>query len=898
MTRTRCTAGALYGMLAMASTLVGCAGGGAGGGGGAASPLGTPSGVGIVTDAPPVLASSTTGAAAPSVFGALLYPLYWVMDPSYLAATPGPARLGTRTEAVDGSITLTYIDSVGPKRMTFLPGDITDRDADGFAAQRGTFTYVETWADSADGFALQHMRVGVFVFPDLGGSMLAMFAFGHETPVANVPTAGSATYEGQTIGVRWVTTGAVTTGDLFDGKARFNADFSTRTFSGTIDNLVIDPDGASTSLPYTFNASGSVIDLAAVAHAGAGLSSSSPGMAGSGSLAGHFFGPNANEFGGTWQYQTNAGDVRIQGAFGARTDLPLQPDGAFAPRRFAAAGGELPGGMDLDWRVSSPFAPTTQSLPQGFLRRLAGDGSVVVVYTEAGSTHLRTLASGDFSVSTDASRRAQVADFAYLESGLRSADVPFGDTGALLTYVRYGHYWTGATSSPPVGGAFGVSPLNLPFHFGALTPSAAVGAGFRAEYTGLTRAEMHEGTVDGTSGRFDLTTRSDLEGVVTLAADLGSGTLSGKLFGFSSRNGAGSTSFADLAMTTIGNGTVTVVDGALRLSAGLRGLGAPNFSAQLDGSVYGPGGEEIAGTWYGSYAPTSTTSTYFVGGFGAGRAETATSDRLTWNHGVGAYALNQSTHRLDLNAAGAVVTSTDVAGINGTLAPRTDGGYTLALVEAGGTRTISFLGSALKADALESRVSVVTGTYGLTLMEGQGSDVELTAGRTSDLSYMRFGQWAETSHSGQAVAFGLFHAGNETPLAQIPTSGTATYHGSTVGIAFRDDVTTRIFSPLTLNADFGGRTITGAATQFSAVNLGGPDQGAAAFAPFLRLDLNGSISGAGFAGTSSSSVIGVTGTGTFDGKFYGPNAVEAGGTWRVEGPGGTMKAWGSFGATR
>lgn len=901
MTQTRGAAMALYGMLAVASTLAGCAGGGAGDGGGGAPPLGTPSGVGIETDAPPVVASSTTGAAAPSVFGALLYPLYWVMDPSYLAATPGPARLGTRTEAVDGSITLTYIDSVGPKRMTFLPGDITDRDADGFAAQRGIFTYAETWADSADGFALQHMRVGVFVFPDLGGTIPALFAFGHETPVANVPTAGAATYEGQTLGVRWVTTGAVTTGDFFDGKARFNADFSTRTFSGTIDTLVIDPDGAATSLPYTFNASGSVINLAAVANAGAGLSSPTPGMAGSGSLAGHFFGPNANEFGGTWQYRTHAGDIQIQAAFGARTHLPLQPDGALAPARFAAIGGTLPTDTAIDWFLARPFPAVTADLPQGVLRRLNSDGSLRVAFADTEQLRRFELATSDFSIRTDAARRALVTGFEYAEFGLSRNDSPFEETGNTLTWSRYGWYGVG-----PSGGGFESSTLGIssatPFYFGALTPSSAVAADFRAEYAGITRGTAFDGVTDGFTGRVNVTARSELEGRITLTADLGRGTVTGKLAGFSSRDGGSPITMADMAMTIASDGTLSVVNGTLRFAGSLISVSG-NRHGSLQGAVHGPAGEEVAGYWYGDYIVNNTSTVrYLRGGFGAALATAAAPDVLTWNFGAGSggYTLAQSAHRIDLTAGGVVTSSSDLNAITGTINPSSDGGYALALSDGGVTRSLSFLATSQQADLMATVATAGGGAYRMAALRDSVEEVDLFAGRSPDLSYARFGHWAESSHSGQALEFGVFHAGSETPLAQVPTAGTATYRGATGGVAFDGGVAMRIFSPnMTLTADFAGRTLSGTALSFSAIQLAGSQTGQPSAPPFSQLDLSGTITGNGFTGAAASAATTAgPGTGTFVGRFYGPQALEAAGTWNVENASGSMKAWGSFGATR
>lgn len=171
MIQTHRAAGALCGVWLVASTLAGCAGGG----GGAASTAGTSPGLGIVTDTAPVLASSNTGISAPSVFGSVLFPLYGIMDESYVVSTLGAARVGTRTQAADGSITLTYVDSAGPQRVTFLPGEFLLRDSEANIAQRGSLFYSETWADNAAGFALQHMRVGLFIFPDRGGSIPALF---------------------------------------------------------------------------------------------------------------------------------------------------------------------------------------------------------------------------------------------------------------------------------------------------------------------------------------------------------------------------------------------------------------------------------------------------------------------------------------------------------------------------------------------------------------------------------------------------------------------------------------------------------------------------------------------------------------------------------------------------
>jgi hypothetical protein len=913
MILTRLPGRALYGTLASVSLLAGCAGGGGGGegGGGGGVPLAAPGGgstaVAIVTTAPPVFASATTGGAAPSVFGALLYPLYGIV--TYGSTFVPTARVGTRSEAADGSITLTYVDSVGPKLVTFRPGDITVRDPEGFAAQRGNLTYAETWVDSANGGALvEHMRVGLLTFPDLGGSIPAFFAFGHQTPTANVPSAGSATYIGQTAGVRWTTAGSVTTGDFFGGDVRLAADFGGLTFfSATIDNLVIDPDGANTSLPYTFSAGGrfrnydSISTTVATAGFQGDISTTSPGLAGSGSLMGQLFGPNANEVGGTWFFTTNVRDLELVGVFGARTDLPLQPDGALAPARFSAAAGVLPTDTAIDWFLARPFPMVPTNLPQGMLRRLNSDGSLRVAVSDTTQLRRYELATSDFSIRTDAARRALVTGFEYAEFGLSRNDSPFLETGNTLTWSRYGWYGVG-----PSGGGFESSTLGIssatPFYFGALAPSSAVAADFRAEYAGITRVMAFDGVTDGFTGRINVTARSELEGRITLTADLGRGTVTGKLAGFSSRASGSPITMADMAMTIAGDGSIAVVDGALRMSGSLFSDAVP-LHGRLDGAVHGPAGEEVAGYWFGDYTLSGTSTVRYVrGGFGAALATAAAPDVLTWNFaaGSGSYALAQSARRFDLTAGGVVTGASNLNAITGTIAPGSDGGFVLALSDGGATRMLSFLASSQQTDPMAALVGAGGGVYRMAALRDVADEVDLVAGRSHDLSYARFGQWAESSNAGQRLEFGVFHAGSETPLAQVPTAGTATYRGATSGMAIDGGVALRIFSAsMTLTADFAGSTLSGTARNFSAIQLTGSQTGQPSVPPFNQLDLSGTIAGSGFTGAAASAATTAgPGTGTFEGRFYGPQALEAAGTWNVENASGSMKAWGSFGATR
>lgn len=883
-----------------------CAGGGGGGGGGGGTPGsgggGTPATVAAVTTASPVLAPATAPAAPPA-FTALLFPLY-VVFPAWAGGSAPGTQVGTRTEDASGAITVTYQTTAGGRSVTFLPGDFTQRDSEAVAASSPGFDYGESWADNAAGFALQHMRVGVLQYPDQGTTIPVWFAFGHETPAANLPASGSATYSGQTAGYLWQPSGGSLIGSVLEGDIRVTANFATRNLTGTIDNLTTDAGSGAVALGHAFQVGGTIAPSATSIQIVSGTVTSTT-LLGGGELEGRFFGPNANEVGGTWSYADSAGSLTIQAAFGARTDAPLQPDNTVAARRFAVTGGALPSGRDLDWLADTASRNTDVNLPQGFLRRLNTDGSMRVVFTDRTGATTRTITAGEFTRNIEAERTMRGTGFEYSEFGLSRADDAFADTGSLLTYARYGWRGTGATGSdsvnPSTQRGLDIDYIIDPLHFGAVTPAAVIGSGFRAEYTGVTRAVQLDGTHDAITGRFDITSRTELAGRVTMTADFGQGTLLGKLSGFSARDGGGTVTLADLTMVI--DGTVAAAGGMLKLQGNLRQHGGTPMAGVLDGLLYGPNAEEAAGVWQ-AWGPVSATARYVLGSFGAGRGDAAGPDLLSWTFGGGpGYALSQSVTRIDTAADGTVTGDAAVGGITGTLTPRTDGGYVLALTDAGGTRTLTFLPGSQTTDPMAQRVAALStnsdGNYRMSRLEAAGSDVELLAGRTWDLAYSRFGYWSEESNSGQTVTFGTFHAGAETPLAQVPAAGTAVYRGSTAGILFEGGVAARIFSPnLTLNADFGAHTITGSATEFGAVVLAGPDKDTARLPPFLKVEFNGTISGNAFSGSSASVVIAPTGTGTFEGKFYGPRALEAAGTWKVENATGSMKAWGSFGATR
>ncbi|HET7817088.1 MAG TPA: transferrin-binding protein-like solute binding protein [Sphingomicrobium sp.] len=150
---------------------------------------------------------------------------------------------------------------------------------------------------------------------------------------------------------------------------------------------------------------------------------------------------------------------------------------------------------------------------------------------------------------------------------------------------------------------------------------------------------------------------------------------------------------------------------------------------------------------------------------------------------------------------------------------------------------------------------------------------------------------------------GAFVVGYETPAADMPTTGTATYSGAAEG---------RMYVPLSVvdalpckcqevpiqgdasfTADFGARTVSGELTNMYRVWW---DESA-----WNSVLFSSTITGNGFSGTTRVTGAvdhGMAGnaTGTIEGRFFGPSAQEAGAVWTLFD--GTRSAIGTLTARR
>lgn len=162
-----------------------------------------------------------------------------------------------------------------------------------------------------------------------------------------------------------------------------------------------------------------------------------------------------------------------------------------------------------------------------------------------------------------------------------------------------------------------------------------------------------------------------------------------------------------------------------------------------------------------------------------------------------------------------------------------------------------------------------------------------TSGELASLNYTALGNWVViVPATGLATNMASYVTGYQTPVASMPTTGTASYggNGTVVGSVLLPGGQTgaQLLGTSSLTANFGTGSLTGSFTNMTATPVTG---GAAT--PWNNVSVTGSISGASFTGqTATSSTPSSTyalgaASGTIKGGFYGPAANEVGAVWTL-----------------
>lgn len=181
----------------------------------------------------------------------------------------------------------------------------------------------------------------------------------------------------------------------------------------------------------------------------------------------------------------------------------------------------------------------------------------------------------------------------------------------------------------------------------------------------------------------------------------------------------------------------------------------------------------------------------------------------------------------------------------------------------------------------EDSAFVSSDAFGAVKQEnGTPAHIATDTEESSQYDYASWGTWSKDSSGSpqQSVpARSPWIAGRLTPSGDVPTSGSATYSGEAWGQLNESGSFTTVSGDVSLNADFGSRTLNGS------------------FGSMRRADGSVWTTGANVNTGWASGQNAIRGSinanngmaGDVNGAFFGPNAEEVGGNWHLQGGGDT-----------
>ncbi|PAU73704.1 transferrin-binding protein-like solute binding protein [Vreelandella alkaliphila] len=167
------------------------------------------------------------------------------------------------------------------------------------------------------------------------------------------------------------------------------------------------------------------------------------------------------------------------------------------------------------------------------------------------------------------------------------------------------------------------------------------------------------------------------------------------------------------------------------------------------------------------------------------------------------------------------------------------------------------------------------------------------------LNYAAYGFWSVLNGAND-VDVGFFAGGYATQNSDMPITGTASFSGAANGFSVTSNgKAVDVIGNANMNVDFAAGTLTGAMTNMtSGANVG---DALSSTTPWNDVGFSGTLTDNAFSAdarvTSSpnnAAALDSDAAGNINGRFYGPQAAEAAGTWSLEdGSGGA--AFGGFG---
>jgi hypothetical protein len=475
---------------------------------------------------------------------------------------------------------------------------------------------------------LNYTVAGAWAYTPASGGIayLGTAATGSGTPLANVPTSGSATYTGSgakggVAGAYFVPsgTGGISGGSLA-GDIAITANFTSGAVTGTLSNMTATPaiGGAATpwnSVSLSANVSraatnasfdGSTSTSGAPAGAGAaGFSSAATGYA-----VGGFFGPNADEVGGTWSLTEPGAAGGGKTAFGAFGATSTGCSGC------SNSGGTSSGGTTSGVSITAPglglatFSGTnlgtnfTNNLPPAGSALPLGGSTVITTPTSVASFSAGQITATWRGTVTSGGLTWPVIDLSIPSLSLNATNLQ-GD-GTILTLADGGKVnakFSGLTYT--LLGGWSYKPANGNTSYigqvvtGYGTAPASVPTSGSATYTGTGGVVGAYFVPSGTTA----IQAGTLNGDVTLNVSFANNTASGSFTNMMATPvGGTATPWNTVTLTnqsmTRGTSAVTFLSSASTTT----NTGAAGFSAAAtgaaNGTFYGPTAQEVGGTWF------------------------------------------------------------------------------------------------------------------------------------------------------------------------------------------------------------------------------------------------------------------------------------------------------------
>jgi hypothetical protein len=539
-----------------------------------------------------------------------------VLSTGLVQGAAQPTTVSVEFDAATGNYTVTR----SGRQQTFRPADRNVAQS-----SPALDVYVRTAGNVTDSLSLTTpSQVGAGGYRYVGGGVwqettgttggsVNVFTYGVETPDADVPRAGTASYQVKLLGVAaWQQ--AVT---ALSGTGNLGVNFATGAISG--------------------QGQASETDATTLAPAGGGDWSLTANLAGatnhidgtfklyptsvfdiSGPFSGRFYGPAAVELGGVFSI---SGADSLHGP-GAATGLLLGYrssdtglNASFADLKYPQTFGARGEGLFFKYDQATGKVETTVGyMPNIFSDDLTYDPATQR-YTAGGMNGLFspvTLSTGEPSL-TNARFVAFSGQSGAFKDTLQQYRYAADNPELQLTYASFAHVTV--TTPETFGGTTYTRVTDFWPVYGFIDDAGKVPTSGTADYSGV----LYGSAIDG----IDSNVLQSVDGTVFLAFDFGRSKLDGDFHFFVTDAGGTRRDFGDILVAggTIASAGLAYPEFRGNLGDGVQGnTGGPqDLGLTFFGNFYGPAAKEVAGSFSGRYAPVGSNafSGYIYGAFGA-----------------------------------------------------------------------------------------------------------------------------------------------------------------------------------------------------------------------------------------------------------------------------------------